>query len=75
MKALRRKWRHGFADGRFGAKSAVDSPVHCTATTLEVSDGYLRLLGDWAKGKLNPPYGRAEKISIAGTARPAQRAH
>ncbi|MEO5866792.1 MAG: alpha/beta hydrolase [Sphingomonas sp.] len=40
-----------------------------------IADGYLRLLGDWAKEKLNPPYGRAEKVGGNGTAKPVQRAH
>ena len=33
-----------------------------TRTTTRIAQGYLRLLGDWIKGTLHPPYGKAQKL-------------
>lgn len=34
-----------------------------TRTATRVTDGYFRLLGDWIKGRTNPPYGRGEFLA------------
>lgn len=34
-----------------------------TRTTTRVTDGYFRLLGEWIRGRTNPPYGRGEFLT------------
>ncbi len=51
-----------FPNTDHGITEYVEAPDGSRRTT-RVADGYYRLLGDWIRGTLHPPYGRAERAA------------
>jgi dienelactone hydrolase len=50
-----------FPDTDHGMVEFVTNPDGSRKVT-RITDGYLRLLGDWIKGRATGPYGRAQKL-------------
>ncbi len=63
--ALRRAGKsidlYRFPETDHGMYEYVETPDG-TRTPTRVTEGYYRLLGDWIRGRLAPPYGRAERL-------------